>query len=66
MVHWGRLPTTEHGNPGSLFTVVGGLGHRDTGLIESIRGHLLDAPRRGEAAEYSATVARKIGAEASA
>ncbi len=35
-----------------MFTVAAELGHRDTGLIEQVYGHVMKAPHRAETVEY--------------
>ncbi len=47
-----RVQTLDHGAPVSVFTVAVELGHRDTGLIEQVYGHVMKAPHRAETVEY--------------
>jgi len=47
-----RVQTLDHGAPVSVFTVACELGHRDTGLIERVYGHLTKVPNRAETVEY--------------
>ena len=47
-----RLQTLDEGHPVSVWTVACELGHRDTGLIERVYGHLMQTRDRRPVVEY--------------
>ncbi len=56
----------DRGAPLSVFTVACELGHRDTGLIEGVYGHLMKVPNRTETVEYREADVRPMKERATA